>query len=321
MNEIILINQETVNAVALFADSEKLHATLEDLKQKVMAFVPDTSTASGRKDIASIAYKIAQSKQWLIGEGKKLTIQWREQTKKVNEECNKIEAFLNDLKEQVREPLTAWEIAEEARIKAEALAVQIEKDWDEAIKDNEIFDMKAEIARRDAEAARIEAEKLAKIEAQRLEAERIELEKQAEIARIEREKRIAEEAKVKAEREAEARIKAEQEKAKRELEAAEAKRLADIREAELKAEAEKQAIIKAQLEKERIEAERLAEEKRIAEAERIAEEKRIANKKHREKIKSDAVRSLVKIGILESDAVKIITEIVNGNITHVTINF
>ena len=330
--ELVIIDQQSINPVVLFTEPEKLDKTLADIKEKVMSFVPDTTTSKGRKDIASLAYKVAQSKTWLDNCGKNLVAEWKEKSKKVDECRKQARDFLDALKDEARSPLTAWEAAEEARLKAEALSAQIAADWEEEIKEDEVFNLKAEIARRDAENARIEAERIAKEQAEREEAER----KQAEIDRIEREKRIAEEAKAKAEAEAKAaaekaerdaaakleaeriasakRIAEEQLRAKMEAEAAERKRLADIKAAEEKAEAEKQAIIQAQLEKERKEAARI-------EAERIANEKRVADLEHRKKINNAAKSSIMEFGFSCEEAEKIVSAIAKGRIDHVTINY
>lgn len=342
--DLVLFDQQSINAIELFMSHEKLNKTLEGLREKVLSFVPDVSTATGRKNIASLRYKVAQSKTWMIGEGKKLTIEWRENTKKVNEECNFIESFCNDLADKAREPITLWEIAEATRVKAEDEAAQYAADWDAALSENETFDLKAEVARFKAEQERIEAERLAREEVDRQEAarkqaeiDRLETEKKAEAERVEREKRIAQEAKEAAERAAEeARVKAEKDalakleseriaaaeriaaeriEAQRKADEAELKRLADIKAAEDKAEAEKQAIIRAQQEKDRKEAERV-------ERERIAEEKRQSNIKHRNKIKDGVKMAFMKeIGCPEDKAILIVKIIDSGAIPNVTINF
>jgi hypothetical protein len=207
--ELIIFDQKSINAVILFTEPEKLDKTLADIKAKVQAHVPDTSTAKGRKDIASLAYKVAQSKTWLDDCGKTLVAEWKEKSKKVDESRKQARDFLDALKIEARQPLTLWEQAEEARLKAEAEAAQFAADWDEAIKEDEWITRQRDIERREAELARMEQERLAKEQAEREEAarkqaeiDRLEAEKKAEAERVEREKRIAEEAKAKAEADA-----------------------------------------------------------------------------------------------------------------------
>ncbi len=330
--DLVIFDQQSLDVAVLFTEPETLDKTLKDIKERVMAFVPDVSTAKGRKDIASLAFKVAQSKTWLDSCGKNLVADWKEKSKKVDESRRQARDFLDALKDEARAPLTAWEAAEEARLRAEALAAQIAADWEEALKEDEVFNLKKELARRDAEAARIEAERLAKEEAERAEAAR----KQAEIDRIDREKRIAEEAKAKAEADAKAaaeraekeaaakleaeriaaaeKIAAERLKAQQEAEAAERKRLADIKAAEDKADAEKQAIIQAQQEKERKEAERIA-------AEKSANEKRMADLEHRKTINNSAKSGIMALGFSCEAAEKLIVAIAKGQINHITINY
>jgi hypothetical protein len=91
---------------------------LGKLRYKVLAHKPDISTVAGRKEIASLAHEVASSKMDLIRLGKSLTEGWRKQTAAVNAECKTIEEKMDALKEQVRAPLTAFENAEKARVKA-----------------------------------------------------------------------------------------------------------------------------------------------------------------------------------------------------------
>jgi len=65
----------------------------------------DISRDGDRKKIASLARtKIARSKTALVEAGKKLTEGWRKQTQEVNADCNKVEAFLDALRDEIRSP-------------------------------------------------------------------------------------------------------------------------------------------------------------------------------------------------------------------------
>ena len=61
MKELIVI--EEFNAVQIF-DGEHLDPLLERITEQVKGFVSDTSTAKGRKEIASLANKIATFLSW-----------------------------------------------------------------------------------------------------------------------------------------------------------------------------------------------------------------------------------------------------------------
>ena len=64
-----LIPIEPKNALAVFTEPEQLQAILDSIAAEVRQEVLDTSTAKGRKEIASLAFKVAKSKAYLDGEG------------------------------------------------------------------------------------------------------------------------------------------------------------------------------------------------------------------------------------------------------------
>ncbi|OCS62006.1 hypothetical protein BBZ50_02590 [Escherichia coli] len=53
-----------------------------------MSFVPDITTAKGRKEIASLAYKVAQTKTYLDGLGKDLVAELKEIPKLIDANRN-----------------------------------------------------------------------------------------------------------------------------------------------------------------------------------------------------------------------------------------
>ncbi|WP_306150668.1 hypothetical protein [Roseovarius sp. MMSF_3281] len=75
----------------------------------------DVTTARGRKEIASIAHKVARSKTTLDKAGKALTDDARAKIEAVNGERRKVRDTLDDLKERVRKPLDEWEEKEQKR--------------------------------------------------------------------------------------------------------------------------------------------------------------------------------------------------------------
>ena len=276
---------------------------LKAIEAEVEKFVPDTSTAKGRAEIASMAHKVSRSKTFLDGMGKKVKEEYQAIISPIDGERKNIRDRLDALRDKVRKPLTDYE-AEQARIKAEKEArEQFEKDWDAAIQENEIFNQKRDLERREAELKRQEEERKAKEEADRLERERIANEERLKKEAAEQAKREAEQ---KAEQEKQEalrkQIEAEQaaknaqiqkelaeRKAKADAEEAERKRLADIKAAEEKAEREKQAALeaqrKAQEEKDRLERERL-------EKIRQEEEIRKADVAHRRAVNRGIINTL-----------------------------
>lgn len=328
-SEVIVNNKlipiDKINVPDFFANKSMVDAVLCKIVQKANEHVPDLSTATSRKAIASNAMDVARSKTFLDGLGKQLADKQKADAKITDSNRKVIRDTLDALKTQVRKPLTDWETAEKEREERELAKKQYLEDWESAISENDIFDRRREVERKEAEIAKKEAERKAAEEATRLKKER-----------VEREERIKKEAAVKARIDAEeaARLEKEEverqrqeaikekilaeERAKKEVEIAEQRRLEAIK----KAEEEKQkAIIEAQRkERERIEAEQLA--KAEAEAKKKAESDRLAkHKTHQRKINNEAFASLVRNGYDENTAKNIIKLIANGKILHVTINY
>ena len=130
MQELLVI--ENLNPVDVFK-SGGIGPILAMIEAEVSAEVPDTSTAKGRKAIASNAYKVSQSKTLLDKMGKKLTDDLNARLKPINAERKIARDSLDELKDVIRQPLTDWELDQEnikllaeARAAAEALAVQVE---------------------------------------------------------------------------------------------------------------------------------------------------------------------------------------------------
>ena len=104
-----------LDAPAVFASSHSVDAMIADIETKARAFVPDLTTATSRKAIASMAYTVARSKTALDDAGKKLNEGLRAKVNIVDAERRKIKARLEALQDEVRAPLTKWEQAEEDR--------------------------------------------------------------------------------------------------------------------------------------------------------------------------------------------------------------
>lgn len=112
-NEVVLPDETSV--AAFFADKEQVTGVLENLAKMVRAQKADTSTAKGRKAIASLAYKVAQSKTFLDSQGKALNEEARAQIATVDAERRRIRDYLDALRDEAREPLDKWERAEAER--------------------------------------------------------------------------------------------------------------------------------------------------------------------------------------------------------------
>ncbi|MEM8420665.1 cell envelope biogenesis protein TolA [Morganella morganii] len=311
-NELVVI--EPATALDLFTAPDKVQVLLSGIREKALAeqalLDTDLSKAKNRDAIKSLAYKVTQSKTYIDKAGKVVVDELKELPKKVDASRKQCRDELDALSEEIRQPVTVWEDAEKARVAAEELARQIERDHEEALQMNELHDLR----KAEEERKRIEHEN--EIKRQAAEQARIEAEQKAQ------RDREAAELKAKQEREA-AELKARQE-----VEAA-AKREREAREAQERAEREKQeAIANAEREKlAAVEAERRkaeeAERTRLAEIERQKQEelKRQANKEHRRKFNREALQALTAAGFDDKTATKFLELVIKGEVPHLSMNY
>lgn len=287
-----------------------------------MSFVPDVTSAKGRKEIASLAYRVSQTKSYLDGLGKDLVAELKEVPKLIDANRKTVRDRLDALRDKARQPYTDWEAEqerikaeEEARIAAEKLAAQIESDHEIALLLNEKFDRDAAEAKAEAERQRIAHEE--EIKRRAVEQARIEAEQKAQ---QEREAAARREADLKAAKEkAEADAKAAQERAEREAKEAQERTARLAQEAREQAEREKRAAIAEEQRKAKA-----AEDARLAEEKRIADEAaaRATDVKHRKAINNQAKANLIaNAGLTEEQAIAVITAIAKGTISAITINY
>lgn len=322
MSEITdLVVIEKANAMTVFRSADQIEDILQKVEREVMSFVPDVSTAKGRKEIASLAYKVAQTKTYLDGLGKDLVAELKEIPKLIDSNRKTVRDRLDELKEKARQPLTDYESEqerikreEEAKRAAEELAKKIEADHEMALLMNDAFDRELAEKKAEEERQRIASEeeikRHAEEKAKREAAEKAQREIDAAAAR-EREALLAKE---RAEREQ-----------KEAAEKAERDRIA----AKQKAEAEKQAAIDAERRKAQEEADRIRREAEAKEQARLAEEKRIKDEEerraqniaHRKEVNNKILTDLIKAGASEGVAKKIITAVVKGEIFATRIDY
>lgn len=194
MSEVTdLVVIEKANAMTVIQSADQIEEILQKVEREVMSFVPDITTAKGRKEIAYLAYKVAQTKTYLDGLGKDLVAELKEIPKLIDANRKTVRDRLDELKAKARQPLTDYE-EEQARIKAEEEAKAAEE---RAERERIEAEQRAQREAKEA-AERAEREKHAAIEAERRkaqeEAERILREAEAkEQARIAEEKRIKDE--------------------------------------------------------------------------------------------------------------------------------
>lgn len=325
MTNELMVNETILTeayAIELFT-GDAMEPLVEKVREAVDKHVPDTSTAKGRGEIASLARKVASTKVTLDNLGKNLVADWKQKSAKVDMVRKGMRDELDFIRDQARLPLTNWEQAEEERKHREELDRQWDAAWDDAQAYNALWEREKAVRDREAELARLEADRKAKEEADRLERERLDrLAKEAE-SRKQREEQIAREAAERTQRQATeaadrqrreheqalAREKARAEKAEQDRIATEARAKAEQEAAVLRAQQQ------ARMEAERKDRERLAEEK----AEKDRQEKLAANRRHRLKVEHDAIDSATDAGLPDPEAW--IAAIAEGKVKNVTINY
>lgn len=309
MSEVTdLVVIEKANALTVFKSSDQIEEILAKIEHEVMSFVPDVTTAKGRKEIASLAYRVSQTKSYLDGLGKDLVAELKEIPKLIDVNRKTVRDRLDALRDKARQPFTDWEIEQE-RIKAEEAmnslhaealvmdenidlqrAAQFEADHEMALLMNDKFDRDREEQRRLAEQAQREHEERIKREA-------------AEQARRDAEAKHKAEIEAAARREAEEKARAEA--AERQRIEAEQRAAREKQEAEARAERERAAAVDA----ERLKAKQ-AEDARLAEQKRIADEqaKREADVKHRKTVGTNIVNALTNHTSLNREqAIEVLT--------------
>lgn len=341
--------------VLVLTDKEKFNQFYEAMRRECDAHEPDLTTEKGRKAIASLAYKVARTKTAIDEAGKKLNEEARARINAVDESRREIRQQLDDLKDEVRRPLTEWEeaekqreadsaeqlsfIRESARVEIEATSTDIINrlnvlaglEVDEVLHGDRTGIVRAALAdtiealkaardrlkREEEDRAELERLREAEAERQREEEERLAKERE-ERRRAEAEKAEADE-RARIEREAEERAKAEVErKAREEAEAKERAHQEALAAERRRAEEAERA---AQAERDRAAQEEAA---RKAEAERAAEEqrKREADRAHRGKIMTAAKKAIMEAASIEEAVAKaIVLAIAAGNVPNVTLRY
>lgn len=298
MNELVSVQK--IKAIDVFTVNG-MDPLLKAISTEVNSFVPDVSTVTTRKEIASLANKVARSKTLLDAMGKELTSEWKAKAKGVDYSRKVMRTYLDNLKVEIRLPLTEWENIEQLRIerikksinKIESLGfpdgelitdalrlkvielneMNIDDSWCEFQEQAEmqrgeslshlehLIEQRTQYEAEQTELASLRKEKVERDESDRL--QKIEDDQKAEVERIAKEKAEAVE---QAKRFAE-------EKARLEAEKAEQVHLDAIREKEQAEERAAQAERDAVLEKEKAELEKIEAVKRFKKREEIAIQK------------------------------------------------
>ena len=112
--QITTENLGKLSPIAIFKKGG-ISPIIDAIISEVTSVVPETTTAKGRNEIASLAHKVAKSKTLLDKMGKALADDLNSKLKPINAERKQARDQLDALKISVRQPLTDWE-AEQKRI-------------------------------------------------------------------------------------------------------------------------------------------------------------------------------------------------------------
>lgn len=342
-----LVTLQPETALTLFTDGAGLEALLADIRKKASSLVPNLTTAKGRKEIASVAYAVAQTKTYLDGLGKTLTDEYKEIPKRIDANRKLIRDELDKLKDEVRAPLTTYEEAEAARVAAlqqrlneiaqlgnmPVTAIQgataeqlggwlaqleqiaIDDTWQEKQTEAGVAKEAAIIKVTQALSARQE------YEAQQAELERLRQE-QFQRDQAERERQIAEQARQQeAERQLQERAAAQRRELEAQQQAEQARRDAEDaqrKQAEAEANAQRQAEEAAARAAEQ-ERQRIAEQQQAEQAEAA---RRAADVEHRRTINASAVTAIMLAADVDPEQARLVVEaIARGKIPNVSISY
>jgi len=319
-NQLIVI--EPAKVYDVFTTPNGVAALLEQINADALAIVPDLSTDKSRKAIASVAYKVSQTKSYLDGLGKEVTDKLKELPKTVDANRKHLRDTLDALRDTVRKPLTDWEVEQArleaervAKVAAEKLAAEIEHAHEIGLLMNTEFDRKQAEEKAEAEriqkardqaiaeaaatAAREAAEKAAKAQA-----EAVERQAAAERERVERERLAAIAA---------------AEKAESDRRAAEERHARELADREAKAKQDAARAVAAERERAESEQRRIKAEE---DAKKAAEAKAAENKEHQRKINSAIVADLTsQAGLTVDQAKAVVKAVLSGSVANVSIKY
>lgn len=308
MNELTVI--ENTNAIDVFKDAGSIDSLVQQARDFVDGFEHDLSTQAGRKRTASLAAKVASYKVKLDELGKDLVADWKSKSKAVDTGRKQLRDALDELKLEARKPLTEWEAEQaqieaenQARIKAEELAKEVNVAQELALLMDAEFNRKQAEEKQRIEQQRIKYEENLKHQAAEQERMRVESEARMREESIRQDKQLAEQ------RELHAKQLAEQ---------AEQRRIV----------AEKQAALNAELaEKRRLDdieqtkQQEITRQKQEAERQELERRQREADIENQAKVNNEIASSLLNAGITLDQAKLITKALAKGLVPHVVVNY
>ena len=330
-NELIVLEVSENNYPKIYC-AGGLDAFFEKAKAEVDGEVPDLSTTKGRKRIAALAADVSRSKTAVEVPGRAYNKFLKAQPKLIDKELREFCDKMDKLRDDTREPLTAWEVIDKAGkqqvIDVAAYLIKFDSDVEEGYRDNELIDLRAAQAEADRQAeikaaadkaaaeakAKAEAEaaeRIAQAEREKIAAEQREI--AAKQAVIDAEAKAAQDAIDAAAREAKAKQDAidAQERARYEAEQAEQRRILAEQQAIRDADAAAENARKCEIRKQEAEAHQA----------KVDQDAREANKRHVGGIKTKAMNDFIACGLDEASARLAVKALAAGKIRNAVINY
>lgn len=309
---------EEAQALQAYNAPDGVLPLIEEIENRARAVPTDATSEAGRKEISSLAYKVARSKTLIDEIGKSLTEDWKAKSKAVDEQRKMARERLDALKEEVRKPLTDYENQEKARVdnhrnRIAAITAQASfatsAEYEARINElnQMVFDDFQEFQ---STAEEVRDRHVVELE-QQLDQVKAREAEQAELTRLRAEKEAQER------REREARLVAE----------AEARAKAEAQAAVERAERDKAAALERATLAERDAQERatraVEEDRKRAEAEEAARQKeaaaRAADIEHRRRINQEILADIMALGLSEDMSKMVIRAISLGEVRNLKI--
>jgi len=299
------------------------------LRKKLKEFTPDPTTPEGLEEIRTFAAKFPKSKTAFDKAGKDFKEQYKVKIVPIDRERKIFRDECDIMRDEARLPLTLHENKQKELEEIERQKVIQDLENERLESERKLKEREDAIALKEAEMAKIEADRIAK--------EQAEIDRKAQVDYEAKVQKEAEERAVKDQEEA--LLKEQQEKdfaiqetirlkkqVQTDLENAEKKRLYDIERAKFLAEnQQREALAKQKADQEysdKLLADKLANEKRIA-------DRKATNRNHQKAINRKVVSKLLSIDrnsddinrITEELAISIVKELVRNPIPEIKINY
>lgn len=111
-----LIKIETINPVELFGENDSMGNILATIRSQAKSLVFDVTVKKDRAEMISLAAKVAKTKTALEAMGKAQVKNLKDKAAIIDDKRNVMKSNLDNLKEEIRKPVTEFENKEKERI-------------------------------------------------------------------------------------------------------------------------------------------------------------------------------------------------------------